>query len=228
MAATVEFSGGDIPLDLAWNGPFWADVPTERLSHVRPESSSHTPGVEFKVVRDRRRIAVLFRVDDRFVRSTCQEFQGAVCRDSCVEWFVSPDLARGYLNFEVNCGGFLHLSHIEDPARLAGGGFRKFRRLSVAEAALVDILTSLPPVVEPEIAGPVVWHALIRVPFTLFERVFGTAGTAPGSAWAANFYKCADATSHPHWLSWRPLAERNFHRPQDFGRLAFAKMRNGG
>jgi hypothetical protein len=35
---------------------------------------------------------------------------------------------------------------------------------------------------------------------------------------------CADATSHPHWLSWSPanLSEPDFHRPEFFGTLVFA------
>jgi len=37
----------------------------------------------------------------------------------------------------------------------------------------------------------------------------------------ANFYKCGNETSHPHWLSWMPLAERNFHDPSSFGQLVF-------
>lgn len=46
---------------------------------------------------------------------------------------------------------------------------------------------------------------------------------APGGVWRANLYKCADQTSHLHWLTWA-LIERdkpNIHLPPFFGTLAF-------
>ena len=45
----------------------------------------------------------------------------------------------------------------------------------------------------------------------------------PGVAWRANFYKCADASSHPHWLTWAPVdwPQPDFHRKEFFGTLVF-------
>jgi hypothetical protein len=44
-----------------------------------------------------------------------------------------------------------------------------------------------------------------------------------GVRWKANFYKCADKTSHPHWLTWSPVdyPTPKFHLPQFFGTLEF-------
>ena len=41
--------------------------------------------------------------------------------------------------------------------------------------------------------------------------------------WRANFYKCADRTSHPHCLTWAPVdfPVPNFHLPRSFGVLEF-------
>ncbi|MEW6117215.1 MAG: carbohydrate-binding family 9-like protein, partial [Nitrospirota bacterium] len=39
--------------------------------------------------------------------------------------------------------------------------------------------------------------------------------------WRANFYKCGDATSHPHWASWAPVEALNFHLPHCFGTICF-------
>jgi hypothetical protein len=38
-----------------------------------------------------------------------------------------------------------------------------------------------------------------------------------------NFYKCADDTENPHFLSWNPilLATPNFHCPDYFGGIFF-------
>ncbi|MDD3966848.1 MAG: carbohydrate-binding family 9-like protein [Candidatus Marinimicrobia bacterium] len=43
----------------------------------------------------------------------------------------------------------------------------------------------------------------------------------PGSRWRANFYKCGDKTSHPHWGSWQALDILIFHQPESFGILEF-------
>ncbi len=36
-----------------------------------------------------------------------------------------------------------------------------------------------------------------------------------------NFYKCADRTSSPHFLSWAPIStpEPDFHRPEFFSKI---------
>jgi hypothetical protein len=41
--------------------------------------------------------------------------------------------------------------------------------------------------------------------------------------WRVNFYKCADRTSHPHWLTWAPVDSPapNFHLPDAFGIMEF-------
>ena len=40
----------------------------------------------------------------------------------------------------------------------------------------------------------------------------------------ANFYKCGDKLSVPHYLSWNPVTTEkpDFHRPEYFGLLEFA------
>ncbi|MDA0991466.1 MAG: carbohydrate-binding family 9-like protein, partial [Verrucomicrobia bacterium] len=47
---------------------------------------------------------------------------------------------------------------------------------------------------------------------------------APGVSWRSNLYKCGDATSHPHWLTWSPIdrPKPDFHVPDQFGTLTFA------
>ena len=35
------------------------------------------------------------------------------------------------------------------------------------------------------------------------------------------FFKCGDKTSHPHWASWNPVDELNFHLPRCFSEIIF-------
>lgn len=187
-----------------------------RVASVRPESSSHPPETRFYVLHDGKALYVQFCVRDAHVRSVQTAYQGPVYTDSCVEFFVQPVKGRGYFNFEINAGGTLLCSYIEDPTRVPGG-FVKWTPVAVEWGKQVEIRTSLPRVVEPERAAD--WTVRYRIPFTLFECY---AGPFTDNEWRGNFYKCGDGTSHPHWISWSPVSALNFHLPDCFGSLTLA------
>ncbi|MCL5995636.1 MAG: carbohydrate-binding family 9-like protein [Chloroflexi bacterium] len=203
-----------------WDGPAWRQADVLAVAHFRPESSWHRPVTEARLLYDDRSIHVLFRVQDRYVRSIHTDYLAPVCRDSCVEWFARPKPDKGYVNFELNCGGTLHCSYIEDPTRTADG-FKRFSFVPASLAAQVQIYHSMPRVVTPEIEQPVAWVVQYSVPVLLFEHYVGPLGALAGCEWLANFYKCGDDTSHPHWAAWSPVQELNFHRPQDFAPIQF-------
>ena len=90
------------------------------LQHIRPESSDHHPTVRFALLQDRRNLYLHYSVDDRYVRVKHKGFQVPVYKDSCVEFFVKPKKDCGYFNFELNAGGSLLVTYIEDPQRIDG------------------------------------------------------------------------------------------------------------
>ncbi|WP_300671348.1 carbohydrate-binding family 9-like protein [Desulfoluna sp.] len=204
------------PLD--WNGSEWSAVPFLTLPHFRPESSDHRPPTRVKLACTPEGICGLFDVIDRFVRCTRTHFQDEVYKDSCVEFFIQPKADCGYFNFEFNCGGALLASYITDPTRTEKG-FEAFSPLSSAQGALVKSFHSLPRVVDPERQMPTPWLLGFFMPFALLESFVGPLGEINRQHWRGNLYKCADASSHPHWGSWAPVDALNFHRPQCFGRL---------
>jgi hypothetical protein len=165
----------------------------------------------------------MFRVEDRYVRCTRTAYMSDVWRDSCVEFFVQPKPARGYFNFEFNCGGALLCSHVVDPTRTANG-FVDFTRLPEHDGRQVTVVPSLPPVVEPEIREPVEWTLAFSIPFALMTKYVGPIGPVAGQTWRANLYKCAEDNSHPHWAAWSPVDEPNFHLPRCFGTIQFAHI----
>jgi len=77
--------------------------------------------------------------------------------------------------------------------------------------------------VDPEIKAPVTWTVAYRLPVDLLKKYCQVITPAPQVSWRANFYKCADKTSHPHWLTWSLVnfPKPNFHLPQSFGVLEF-------
>lgn len=220
MQALVRAARERPRLEAGWDDPAWAHAETLELAHFRPEGSDHRPRTRARLLHTGDALLVLFRVEDRYVRSLHTRFGDPVYEDSCVEIFLEPAPGRGYLNFEVNAGGALLASHVTDPRRVAGG-LAAARRLGADEAASVLVRSSLPSVVDPEVETPLVWQLALFVPSGLLERSVGHLGPLAGQTWRANLFKCGDKTSHPHWASWAPLEERNFHLPACFGALRF-------
>ena len=208
-------------LDCQWKGEAWASADLLEISCFRPESTSHHPRAKVKLLYDETGIFGIFHVEDRYVRCIRTTYQSPVYRDSCVEFFVQPKAGSGYFNFEFNCGGALLCSYITDHRRTPEG-FAAFHRLSGDECRMVRIGHSLPETVFPEISEPVEWRLEFFIPIALLERYAGPLGFPGDHEWKANFFKCGDDTSHPHWASWQPLPEKNFHLPECFGTIVFS------
>jgi hypothetical protein len=209
-------------LEGAFDGGAWAAAAEGRVANFLKTTGEHRPDVRFRVLHDDAHLYVRFQVQDRYVRSVQTAYQGPVCTDSCVEFFVQPRPDAGYFNFEVNAGGTLLLFYIEDATRLPQGGFGKYRPVAPEWGGRVRIWHSLPAAVEPELPGPVTWQVAYTVPLALFEAHAGPLAPLSGRTWRANFYKCADKTSHPHWATWAPITKLNFHLPECFGELKLA------
>ena len=207
-------------IDGAWDSPVWTDTPFMEISHFRPESSGHHPRTRVKMQYGIEGLYGIFRVDDQYVRSIHRRHQDPVYKDSCVEFFVHPNDKGGYFNFEFNCGGTLLASYVIDPTRM-GNGLADCSWLSKEDVRQIKIYHSLPKRTDPEIQEAVTWYLEFYIPFSLLERYTGPLDVKPGVTWRCNFYKCADETSHPHWASWSPVDELNFHLPHCFGELVF-------
>lgn len=192
-----------------------------QIKHFRPEGSGHRPQTLLQLLHDNDSIYGLFQVQDRYVRCVYQNCGDPVYRDSCVEFFVMPKPQCGYFNFEFNCGGTLLCFYITDGTRVSGGGFKEAFKLNAADLASVQVNSSMPKVVEPEISEPVSWWLTFQIPVAVMEKFVGKIGALSGQAWRGNAYKCGSGTSHPHWGAWAPVDELNFHLPRCFGELRF-------
>lgn len=199
----------------------WERLPVAEVSQFLPQSSEHHPRTHARLAHDTQRLFGRFEVEDRYIRCTRTGYGSEVWKDSCVEFFAEPKPGRGYFNFEFNCGGAFLVNHIVDPTRTPAG-FKQFTRLPEAEAKVIQVRTTLPAVIEPEITGPVEWTLEFSIPFSLFEPYVGPVGEVAGQMWRGNFFKCAEDNSHPHWAAWSPVDEFNFHLPRCFGELRFA------
>ena len=204
------------PLDGAWDGPAWKDVAFLEVAHFHEKSSDHHPVTRVKLLYDDAGIHVLFQVDDCYVRCVDTNRNGHMCADSCAEFFFEPVAGRGYFNFEITCGGTPLLHYNTQSASV------RYDPVEVNDSRLdmLQIYHSMPEVVDPEITDPVTWRLQYFAPYELFEAYVGPVPRTAGTLWRGNFYKCADATSHPHWAMWNRIpGALGFHKPEFFAPL---------
>ncbi len=205
-------------VDADWDSDVWRHVPALEIRHPMGAPPNHRPRTQAKVLYDDLSLYVIFRVEDQYVRAVARKHHDAVCRDSCVEFFFTPraDVQPGYLNLEMNCCGML-LFGIHTPETPDG-------LMAAEDCEKIEIARSLPQqTIDPEISTPVVWTIECRLPFEVLRKYIAFDAPAPGGSWRTNFYKCGDATSHPHWLTWSVvnLPQPDFHQPAFFGWLDF-------
>ena len=209
---------GELTIDADWNKEVWQGVEPLQLNYYMGEKPAHFPKTEVKLLYDDENIYVIFRVEDQYVRAVAQNYHGRVWEDSCVEFFFTPgsDIKEGYFNLEMNCGGTFLFCH-----QTARGENVKY--VEISDCQQVEVAHSLPKIVYPEIKEPVTWVVEYRIPIYILEKYANVTRPALGAVWRANFYKCGDKTSHPHWLTWSPVDNPtpDFHLPEYFGVLSF-------
>ena len=207
------------PSPSAFNdSPPWDNITPLTISNHMGTKPDHFPFVQAKLAYDDNALYVIFRVEDNYVQAVAENHQAQVCSDSCVEFFFTPseDISSGYFNLEMNCGGTALFHH-----QTAKGE----NCVSISEDHLdkLTIAHSLPSIVDPEMQEPVIWTVEYRLPTDILSDYAPTIRPAENVQWHANFYKCADHSSHPHWLTWSPIdrPKPDFHRPEYFGTLEF-------
>ena len=176
-----------------------------------PQEFPYRPDVSFSIARSGSCIAVLYHVRGLDLRAAAMEDNGPVWEDSCCEFFVAHPSDGTYFNFELNCAGTLLASKRtsrENAVLFTAGQLSRIKRFGTAERKLTE-----------ENGRIFRWSAGLCIPMDLIgldpERL-------PASI-RANFYKCADKSAHPHFLSWNPVLtpSPDFHRPEFFGELYF-------
>jgi hypothetical protein len=203
--------------------PIWHRADVLLIDNFHPRGSDHRPITQVRLLHSGNAIHLMFDVYDRYVRCVHTQYQAPVSKDSCVEWFVKPDGAGRYMNFEMNCGGNLLLGNNADPA-ITPPGTGENIAVDQTIASSLTIRSTLASVVNPEIIHPLRWRLLLNVPISVLESAFGTIGQLGATRWRGNFYKCGTETSHPHWASWAPLLPGDrprFHQTESFGWISF-------
>lgn len=212
-----------VRIDADWNKPEWDSIEPLMISNHMGDKPLHSPNVLAKLAWDENAIYVIFKVKDQYVVSVAEKHHDPVYKDSCVEFFFTPcsDITKGYFNLEMNCGGTMlfHYKPLTDSDTII---------IPVEECGEIEVAHSIPKIIYPEISTPITWIVEYRIPLTLLKKYCDITAPNLQAVWRGNFYKCADDSSHPHWLTWSPVdfPKPNFHLPQYFGRLIFCKNKN--
>ncbi|MDO6436206.1 carbohydrate-binding family 9-like protein [Cyclobacterium sp. 1_MG-2023] len=206
------------PIDANWDKAQWKGIEAVTLDYHMGKDPKFLPKVQAKLMYDDKNIYGIFKVEDRYVRSVVQEYNGNVSGDSCVEFFFAPDsdVPLSYFNLEINAGGTPLIFYVAKP-------WDNFTKLGKEDIDQIEIAHSLPEVVDPEITEPTTWTIEYRIPISMLEKHSKVTHPKRGTIWKANFYKTGSRTSNPNFLTWSFVdnPKPNFHLPQFFGTLKF-------
>ncbi|MDR2040305.1 MAG: hypothetical protein LBQ60_20505 [Bacteroidales bacterium] len=174
---------------------------------------NYRPWVQFRMVYSDTEFLLQYQVKEKYIRAVASRDNGEVWKDSCVEFFVMPADDGVYYNFEFNCAGVCLLA--------AGTGRSNRKPASMDTLGEIRRLPSLGKIAFQERKGDADWSMSLAIPYTC---LFQHPGYSPeGKIVHANFYKCGDDLTEPHFLSWNPIKTEkpDFHRPEFFGKVKF-------
>ena len=207
-----------LTIDGNWNKKIWESLEHLDISNCNGWEMTFRPKTYVKLCYDDDQLYLIYKVLDQYVISREREINGAVWQDSCVEFFVAPDIqkARQYFNLEINAGGIPLMSYQIVP-RIES------KYLSKNDIQEIKIANSLSDEIIHEIQEPTEWTIEVALPFSILKKHSSISCPSSGVKWFANFYKHAENNSHPHWLSWTYIknSQPDFHLPEFFGEIEF-------
>ncbi|MBW6501809.1 MAG: hypothetical protein K0B05_10490 [Bacteroidales bacterium] len=184
-----------------------------QVGEINWSDFGYKPEVTFAIGYTQNEILLRYYVTEQYFKAEKTESNQMVCEDSCVEFFVSPADDGWYYNLEFNAIGTCYMgtgtarenSRKADPKVIS----RIRRKTSVGEEAI------------GEREGEFSWTITMAIPMDVFFR--HEIKELKGRTFRANFYKCGDKLSVPHYITWNPVRTRrpDYHQPAYFGLLRF-------
>jgi hypothetical protein len=195
---------------------------SEKLDNLKEKQSiekinwdvfNYKPDVKFSIGYTDNEILLKYYVTEEYFKAEKTISNQMVCEDSCVEFFVSPADDGIYYNMEFNGIGTC----------LLGTGTARKNSVKADPEIISCIRRMTSPGNNPvgEMKGRFSWTITIAIPLNVFFH--HKIKELKGTTFMANFYKCGDKLSVPHYLTWNPVGttKPDFHQPDFFGRLEF-------
>lgn len=185
--------------------PDWSSVPAVQINELYCTEPSDITA-QAQVCYDDNALYVRLSAKEEDIRAELFGPLEEVCEDSCLEFFFAPMAGdRRYMNLECNFNGAMYLGFGSGPS---------------------DLIRLVPehPVIAPKPQKTEDgWEVVYTVPYSYIRQFFPEFAPCSGYTTRANFYKCADKTEPPHYLSWSPVVQQNwaFHNYDRFGTVHF-------
>jgi hypothetical protein len=183
------------------------------IQEINWEAFDYKPEVYFAIGYTDKEILLKYYISEDYFKAEMTETNQMVCEDSCVEFFVSPSDDGIYYNLEFNGIGTCLLG--------SGTGRENSIRANPAIVSKIRRQSSVGTSPVKETKGRFSWTITIAIPVEVFfhHRI----GMLTGKSFMANFYKCGDRLSVPHYLTWNRISTKNpdYHQPRFFGMLSF-------
>ena len=194
--------------------PFGRLSEPQRLDCLNWPAWPYKPSVEFRIGHDADGIHLEYTVDEKGIRALQGIPGGYVYEDSCVEFFFQPSADDPhYYNFEWNAIGVMYLAWRtgrQDPENAPA---------EVLAAVKTKASCGSVPFAERPAKGP--WTLKVDIPLKALWH--NNLKSLHGVRAKANFYKCGDGLSEPHFVTWAPISTEkpDYHRPEYFDWLEF-------
>ena len=191
-----------------------AQAPLHQINTINWEAFPYQPKVSFRIGHYDNQICIKYYITEDHVLATRSKTNSATHKDSCLEFFIDPKEDGNYYNFEVNAIGTVHLAYGSNI------GERTFISPQLIQDK-IEVLSSMGNIPFEEMDQPQSWEMTMIIPADIFT--YDKDLQLSGLQTRANFYKCGDESSVPHYLSWNPVGtvRPNFHSPEYFGKLIF-------
>jgi len=191
----------------------WENIEKAEIDCYPWDINGYRPKTEARVVYSEKGFHVFLISYEKEILATRVNMNDPVCRDSCMEFFFSPDPDNDgrYFNFELNPIGTLLLGICKN----------RFDSKAVdVSPEIFRIKTSVTKEKLKSFSGPS-WNVQFFIPFEFIESFYGKLEFGPGMKMKGNFYNCGDETRFPHFGCWNPISTEkpDFHRPEFFGDL---------
>ncbi|MBE7028892.1 MAG: hypothetical protein E7405_01430 [Ruminococcaceae bacterium] len=196
--------------DITLNSNEWEKAETIKIDSANWSDFTYCPETFVKVLAGDEGFFVKFKTDEENLIMECDEVNGPVYKDSCVEFFFNPDPVNsdGYFNFEINAKGTILVGY--------GTGRSPLRsRLPEIDKSIFKIESKI------EEKG---FLLKLYIPYSfVLERAQGAQKI--GDYIMGNFQKCKESGVNPHFVSAFPIISEkpDFHHPECFGKMAIEK-----
>ncbi|MDR2680215.1 MAG: hypothetical protein LBC47_05330 [Tannerella sp.] len=183
----------------------------QSIDVINWDEYAYKPVTVFDIARGGKDLYVHYFVRGLSLRAVADDDGEFVHPDSCVEFFMRRKDNLYYTNFEFNCIGTCLAargSNRNERTPFTPDEYKKIRRYTTVQREAFA-----------EKKGIREWELTVAIPFELMGL---DASNLPDMI-RGNFYKCADATANPHYVTWSPinLPSPDYHCPEHFGEIRF-------